>query len=345
MRTCTRNPTTKIFLLFIFLALWSVDAFCQIESVNTTPLTKGWDNYDLPLKSGKVIWQVSNGNNLRVTFQLLGAKPNHSYTVGVHFMNSKPFDVKDFLGRRLAEGSSLISREGSSTYVIGYDFGQLNTDSSGSGQATFEGKIPDGRYQFQYTVRIGECIPSEGITSGCACVYRTGLRFAEIKEIIDIGGSSRSQANLTKGWDVFNVPLNSGTVFWYVSHGGNLQVTFQLHGAKPNHSYTVGAHLMDSKHFDVAGFLGERIGEASSLIKREGRDAYVLGYDFGTLTTDSNGYGQAQYIGIVPTGNYQLQFTVRIGTCLPSKGITDGCSCVYRTGEKFGTNLEHITIY
>jgi len=167
--------------------------------------------------------------------------------------------------------------------------------------------------------------------------------------VYGLSGDSASDQSvksvLTRGWDVFNEPLSSGDVTWRVYDGNTLEVVFTVRGARPNHTYTVGSHLFGSQPFRVNGFLGYNLGTSDATsISREGRSAYVIAYDFGKLTTDSLGNGTARFSGRVPAGNYPLQFTVRIGECLPLKGITGGCATVFRTGEQFAGRLENIRI-
>jgi hypothetical protein len=158
-----------------------------------------------------------------------------------------------------------------------------------------------------------------------------------------------SRSTLTRGWDIFNDPLSSGNVVWNIS-GQNLQVSFQLSGAKPDHSYTVGAHLFNRASLasvpQPKQFGGYAVG-GEGTISRESKGAYVVAWDFGQLNTDRGGNGSARFNLPVPPGTYYVQFTVRIGgsgTCLTSRGITHGCSVVYRTGNRFAEQFETITI-
>ena len=163
--------------------------FEVIDFAKSAAVTKGWDIFSDPLSSGRVNWDITGRggmtNNLSLTYQLQGARPNHAYTVGVHFFNpanltSRP-NVNSFDGWPVG-GEGVVSREGKSAYVIAWDFGGLQTDGSGNGTAQFHLSVPPGTYHMQYTVRIGgvgTCYTSQGITHGCSAVYRTGGRFAE----------------------------------------------------------------------------------------------------------------------------------------------------------------------
>lgn len=167
------------------------------------------------------------------------------------------------------------------------------------------------------------------------------------------GGQAAGQAVLTKGWDLFGEPLSFGQVRWRVLGGqgtNNLEVTYQVSGSKPNHEFTVGVHLFNPTNPmarpNITGFGGWMAGEGG-VINREGKSAFVIGYDFGGLRTNASGDGDAQFILSVPPGSYFLQFTLRIGpvnSCRPSQGITHGCASAYRSGNRFGERLETITI-
>jgi hypothetical protein len=161
------------------------------------------------------------------------------------------------------------------------------------------------------------------------------------------------QTSLTKGWDDFSEPLSFGQVSWSASEGrtsNNLEVNYYLSGAMPNHEFTVGVHLFNPANSmarpNVTGF-GSAVFVAEGVISREGKTSSAIAYDFGSLKTNANGDGSAQFKLSVPPGNYNLQFTVRIGgmnTCVPSRGAYGGCSIAYRTGNKFGEKLETIVI-
>jgi len=154
---------------------------------------------------------------------------------------------------------------------------------------------------------------------------------------------AENRSILTKGWDIFNEPLSDGEVKWQIIGNKTFEVSFQLKSARPNHTYTVGAHFFNPdnlrENFTVNGFIGYTLGNKAGMVVREGNSAYVFSYDFGRLVTDSQGNGSARFIGNIPPGKYALQYTVRIGECFPSKGITSGCGAVFRSGKRFAENL------
>ena len=166
-------------------------------------------------------------------------------------------------------------------------------------------------------------------------------------------GATTGQAPLTPGWDIFNQPLSFGQVNWSVLSGrttNNLEVVVHLSGAIPNHEFTVGVHLFNPSNpmarTNISGFGGWPVG-GEGVVGRDGKSAFVIAYDFGGLKTNASGDGFARFTLSVPPGTYALQYTLRIGavnTCLTSRGITHGCACVYRTGNKLGEKLETITV-
>lgn len=157
---------------------------------------------------------------------------------------------------------------------------------------------------------------------------------------------SGNEAYLSPGWDTSG-PLETGKVSWDDSLPESLSVTFELRGALPSHTYTVGVHLFDpndlANYPNVDNFLGWFVDRGTST--REGRTATGEAWDFGYLTTDQNGNGGETFSGYVPEGSYYAQFTVRMGSgCRPQEGQSDGCEVVYRTGDIFADGLEEIII-
>ena len=159
------------------------------------------------------------------------------------------------------------------------------------------------------------------------------------------------EAALTRGWDIFDVPLAEGKVKWSVGpvQDGQrrFQVTFQLKGAQPEHSYTVGAHFFEPKGKsvkEVKQFGGWEVGHERGVLSREGVSVVgVGGWDFGILTTDKSGDAVGRYEFLIPAEDYFMQFTVRAGRCRPAEGVTDGCAAVFRTGGRVGGRFEAIT--
>lgn len=175
---------------------YGLDYSDVFKSSNPAVLTRGWDLFGEPLAYGDVMWQIvekgNSPNNLQVAFQLKGAKPNHSYTVGVHLFNKCCLNQKpcyNQFGGYAVGGEGVITRENKTAWTTAYDFGQVNTDGNGNGYAQFNLSVPSGIYFVQFTVRIGgigTCLAFRGITHGCAAAYRTGNRFADKFEEITI---------------------------------------------------------------------------------------------------------------------------------------------------------------
>ncbi len=163
-----------------------------------------------------------------------------------------------------------------------------------------------------------------------------------------------TRALLTKGWDIFNEPLSSGAVQWKVTGAGsspnNFQVDFQLFGASPNHEYSVGVTLFNSSNLKskpVFSQFGSYACYDGGVQTREAKTAYVVSCDLGQIITDSRGDGRGQFNLSVRPGTYYMQYIVRVGgagTCVPSKGIYQGCAVVYRTGGRFADNFETVVI-
>jgi len=185
------------FVMMFFLMLSVLVLPCQRSfAENRAILSPGWDIFSEPLSSGQVLWQTVEGQqsnyNLILTFQVTGAIRNHDYTVGVHLFNpdnpSQPPVNQSFGGYNPGPGSS-ASREGKTAFVVGWDFGQLKTNNNGDGTSSFYLYVPPGQYYAQFTMRIGganTCVAHKGIYTGCSAVYRTGNRFADRFEVINI---------------------------------------------------------------------------------------------------------------------------------------------------------------
>jgi len=76
----------------------------------------------------------------------------------------------------------------------------------------------------------------------------------------------------------------------------NFKVTFHLSGSKPNYEFTAGVHLFNPANItarpNVSGFGGlPLVGEG--LNGRDGKSAYGIAYDFGSLKTNASGDGFA----------------------------------------------------
>ncbi|MFA6316359.1 MAG: hypothetical protein WC943_02990, partial [Elusimicrobiota bacterium] len=293
-----------------------------------------------------------------VSFELKGSQPNRSYTVGAHFFEPKGRTVQPvsrFAGWKVGDARSELSREGvAATCVGGWDFARLDTDQRGDGTADFEALIPPGEYFIQFTVRAGRCRPSQGVTEGCAAVYRTGGKLGKSFEVVSADGGSaveRHETALTPGWDVFDAPLRQGRVRWTLGEAGQgrkrFTAAFELKGAQPRHSYTVGAHFFEPKGTTVkpvTSFGGWKVGDDKGELTRDGITAMLAGgWDFGTLTTDEKGDGAFEFDSLIPAEDFYLQYTIRTGRCRPSEGVTDGCAAVYRSGGKLGAKLEKLS--
>lgn len=160
--------------------------------VHVADLTPGWDIFDAPLTRGVVKWSAEDSEDgaklFKAVFELRGSQPDHAYTAGVHFFEpkGKPAErVTQFGGWKVGDERSELSRDGVSAVCVGgWDFGVLTTDAAGDGATHHEFLIPSGAYHMQFTVRTGQCKPAEGITAGCAAVYRTGGKLGQKLETI-----------------------------------------------------------------------------------------------------------------------------------------------------------------
>lgn len=157
-------------------------------------LSPGWDIFDRPISNGFVAWKIVE-DTLKVKFELIGAEANNKYTLMATFFDpdgkTKLQDINQISGWT-KYGSSVAPRfnccrEGLCASGPGeITFGYMNTDSSGDGVSQFDFNMPPGTYYTQFSIRTGECWPGKGDYSGCGVVYRTGNRYGDGFEIIDI---------------------------------------------------------------------------------------------------------------------------------------------------------------
>jgi hypothetical protein len=192
LRTMRSLNLARILSLFCIVA-----ACCSLEcgqgstQTNESTLSPGWDNFNQPLSSGKVLWTILDNGTLQVNFEVNGASPNHRYLAGAHFFDPGGFgkwpEVCHFGGTKISCDRGPQTREGVTATVIGaWDFGILETNKNGYGKAQFTLSPFAGTYYVQFTVRMGDqCNPATGQTSGCAVVYRTGTKFGQgLEDII-----------------------------------------------------------------------------------------------------------------------------------------------------------------
>ncbi len=198
-----------------FDGMQSGKADTATQDGSSETLTSGWDRRDHPLQQGNVSWSATptNGGHIefRATYELQGAKPNHSYTVGVHFFEPKGSSVEDvteFGGWRLPGKRSMLTRDGVTATVTGaWDFGNLRTNAQGNARTRFSFKVPAREYHLQFSVRHGECKPSQGKTAGCAAVFHSGTRFGQ--GLVVFGSTARTTSGIPPQQDTH--PSVSGT--------------------------------------------------------------------------------------------------------------------------------------
>jgi hypothetical protein len=163
-------------------------------------------------------------------------------------------------------------------------------------------------------------------------------------------GRRGGKTYLKQGWDDFGHPLTKGTIIWNQTPRGLFQVTYVLVGASPNHNYQVGIHLFPTEEndfwqdFGSEGWEDNERSEDGDWICRyddfpeEGwveKCSYLNAWEFGFLTTDDNGNGVAHFNLHPNSGTYEIQFTVRIGTC--TMDYHDGCAVAFESGGPYTT--------
>ena len=142
-------------------------------------LARGWDDFSHPLTTGTLCWEYSfDGATATVTLDLVGARPDHQYRVGLYVFNED-----DLLACPNVSGPGIlgpvpgVEREGNTACVAGIEIGTLTTDALGNGMATSELSLPPGEYSVQFTVHGDENCPRSDPL--CNVVYRTGNAYAD----------------------------------------------------------------------------------------------------------------------------------------------------------------------
>ena len=294
---------------------------------NRSILTRGWDIFNEPLSHGEVDWRIIGNKTFEVSFHLKGARPNHTYTVGAHFFNPNDlrenFAVNGFIGYTLGNKATNVAREGNSAYVFGYDFGRLATDSQGNGNANFIGNIPPGEYSLQFTVRIGECFPSKGITSGCGAVYRSGIRFAE--KLVTINTQSHNST----------LQENDGLVAYYPFNGNANDES-----GNGNHGAVNGAALTK-----------DRFGNANSAYSFDGVNDVIVMPDSSSLDVVTHFTLAAWVLIKGPNSGYPDQVIIskvggrsgnngyQLGMVSPNSGGGKICVAFNSKGESWPANI------
>ena len=155
-----------------------------------TFLKQGWDEFDNPLKKGKVIWNQPTAGIFQVTYILEGALANHIYQVGIHlFPNDDNYYWDDFGSEGWEDGprdQELICRwdEGVEycSQLNAWEFGFLTTDELGDGATHFNLHPKPGTYNIQFNVRIGLCNWDDH--DGCPVVFESGGHFTTTETIV-----------------------------------------------------------------------------------------------------------------------------------------------------------------
>jgi hypothetical protein len=147
----------------------------------------------------------------------------------------------------------------------------------------------------------------------------------------------------TTGWDNFGEPLDltHSNVVWSVSTR-KLTVTFTLDKATPNKLYQVGTHIFCATFPSTFGqFPANGAGSGNCFtMTRQGVTQSVVAIEMGVVTTDIHGNGSFKVVvGPIPSGTYDLEFTVRNGAgCnLTGGGGQSGCAVDFQSPGPFGT--------
>lgn len=152
--------------------------------------------------------------------------------------------------------------------------------------------------------------------------------------------------NWITGWDNFSEPLDltRSTIKWSVSTTRRLTVTYTLVKGTPNKLYQVGMHIFCTTFPATFGqFPTHGAGNGSCFtMTRQGVTKAVVAIEMGVVTTDIHGNGSLRVIlGPIPSGSYDLEFTVRNGAgCnLTGGGGNAGniCEVDFQSPGPFGT--------
>jgi Ca2+-binding RTX toxin-like protein len=137
--------------------------------VDWTAFQTGWDLFDEPLGSGRVVWNPTT-DNLEATFILQGARADHTYQVGLIEVGtiSSTLFTGDPFGILYATEADL-TRESATHDITNWDVGFLDTDVNGDGSFAFDQAANNGSYALQFFVRAGSVCPADN----CSVVFET----------------------------------------------------------------------------------------------------------------------------------------------------------------------------
>ncbi len=144
--------------------------------------------------------------------------------------------------------------------------------------------------------------------------------------------------DLVQGWDVQS-GLSPGS-FVTLCQYDRLEVTFEIHGALPNHEYTTGIAFFDlnpsaNSPCTVSYFDGQ--STASGCWSRDGQRLCSSYLNYAKFTTDGNGDYKASLPQLAPAkGSYKAQFYLRDGG---NYGPQDGGPVAYHTGQRYGDGI------
>jgi hypothetical protein len=163
-----RKSATKTLILPLALLLTVGSAV----AATTQAWTPGWDNLSEPLNffTSSVTWGFSSAGFLRVTFKLVGAKPNKLYQVGVVIMDcsTEPrfFGQFPFASTTCATST----KQGVTDTVDNVQLGVILTDIHGDGSVVVANpRIASGTYDLEFVALDGAGCGVTGGGDGSVC--------------------------------------------------------------------------------------------------------------------------------------------------------------------------------
>jgi len=182
-----RRPLRLLLAVVSSASLVVLTAGFQTPGAKQIFLKQGFDDFSHTLSMGKVIWNQPQSGLLQVTYVLEGARPYHTYQVGIHLYPNNDNEFWDDFGSEGWEDNARTPRayscrEEQCTYLNAWEFGFLTTDGYGDGAAHFNLHPNIGTFRFQFTVRNGTCTWEDH--SGCGVAFESGGIYTSAETVI-----------------------------------------------------------------------------------------------------------------------------------------------------------------
>jgi hypothetical protein len=286
--------------------------------------------------------------------------PKREYTsCGIHSPNSGA-DVEYYLDDQKTNGPYFL--ETPAIYVEVYDYNLANLALGDCDDDTVNDAIdncpftPNAGQEDNYGTDLGDACEDTDSDTILDDIDKCPEDAEDVDGIDDADGCPDTEVSFLYGWDSCsdvgalacpfgNIDENLNLANSYVSYStpsNGLDVSFHFEGADASRSYQVGIHYFPG---DIANCLGTFGGISAIVcsddILRQSTTEDIEAFEFGTLTTNGSGDGEADFwLTGISADTYDVQFHVREGVGCIAGG---NCAVIFQAPGPFGTT-ESITI-